>query len=77
MYGPVCTVVWEGEGCEAFPYPDFMNVPIFPSAAGGEVQEHGICGHLCVSRSETCVLIPSLRTLRLCVRDFAFDLICQ
>ena len=22
MYGPVCTVVWEGEGCEAFPYPD-------------------------------------------------------
>jgi hypothetical protein len=22
VYGPVCTVVWEGEGCEAFPYPD-------------------------------------------------------
>ena len=22
MYGPVRTVVWEGEGCEAFPYPD-------------------------------------------------------
>jgi uncharacterized membrane protein YfcA len=25
VYGPVCTVVWEGEGCEAFPYPDFLN----------------------------------------------------
>ena len=20
---PACSVVWEGEGCEAFPYPDF------------------------------------------------------
>jgi hypothetical protein len=26
VYGPVPTVVWEGEGCEAFPYPDLaMN----------------------------------------------------
>ena len=25
MYGPVCTVVWEGEGCEAFLYPDFSS----------------------------------------------------
>ena len=25
MYGPVCMVVWEGEGCEAFPYPDFTS----------------------------------------------------
>ena len=23
MYGPVCTVVWEGEGCETFPYPNY------------------------------------------------------
>ena len=23
MYGPVCPVVWEGEGRETFPYPDF------------------------------------------------------
>ena len=23
MYGPVRTVVWEGEGREAFPYPDY------------------------------------------------------
>ena len=23
-YGPVCPVVWEGEGREAFPYPDFI-----------------------------------------------------
>jgi hypothetical protein len=22
VYGPVCTVVWEGEGCETFPCPD-------------------------------------------------------
>ena len=22
MYGPVCTVVWEGRSCEAPPYPD-------------------------------------------------------
>jgi hypothetical protein len=26
MYGPVCMVVWEGEGCEAFPYPDSNNI---------------------------------------------------
>ncbi|MBW2075769.1 MAG: ammonium transporter [Deltaproteobacteria bacterium] len=26
MYGPVCTVVWEGEGREAFPYPDSFLV---------------------------------------------------
>jgi len=23
VYGPVCPVVWEGEGREAFPYPDY------------------------------------------------------
>jgi hypothetical protein len=22
--GPARTVVWEGRGCEAFPYPDFL-----------------------------------------------------
>ena len=25
MYGPVCPVVWEGEGRETFPYPDFSS----------------------------------------------------
>jgi hypothetical protein len=28
VYGPVCTVVWDGEVCEAFPYPDsIMTLP--------------------------------------------------
>jgi hypothetical protein len=26
VYGPVCPVVWEGEGREAFPYPDFKTL---------------------------------------------------
>src|SRR5258705_13509255 len=25
VYGPVCTVVWEGRSCEAPPYPDRMS----------------------------------------------------
>jgi hypothetical protein len=28
VYGPVCTVVWEGEGCEAFPYPDVITITV-------------------------------------------------
>jgi hypothetical protein len=31
VYGPVCTVVWEGWGREASPYPDPKGTP--PEAA--------------------------------------------
>jgi hypothetical protein len=27
VYGPVCTVVWEGRSREAPPYPDFAHDP--------------------------------------------------
>ena len=38
MYGPECTVMWEGEGHEAFPYPDFEKDP--PPKAEKETKKY-------------------------------------
>src|SRR5581483_2172830 len=35
VYGPVCTVVWEGRSREASPYPDSIGVAfVIPTEAG-------------------------------------------
>src|ERR1700745_3886642 len=33
VYGPVCTVVWEGRSCEAPPYTDRSDFVLWPQAA--------------------------------------------
>jgi len=39
VYGPVCTVVWEGRGREAPPYPDFGS-PRFALRFNGDERKH-------------------------------------
>src|SRR6202051_4737737 len=58
VYGPVCTVVWEGRSCEAPPYPDqstneiarfgVLKLPIpaisNPSASGKQTPDQSLRG---------------------------------
>ncbi len=39
VYGPVCTVVWEGWSREASPYPDFSQASI--RLQGRQIQKSG------------------------------------
>ena len=42
VYGPVCTVVWEGAGREARPYPVPRVRPPQAGATLGDVTQHAI-----------------------------------